>query len=154
MNDPENPYAAPHAELRETPRAAGSPFLAVLAGFATDTAGTFVSGIALTFVHAVWMIHSGATADGIAALASTPALSAANMIVGTAWSIFGGYVCARIAKRRELTLGALQGSLSMLLGLWLSARAEALLDLLLAIATIAAVVAGSAIGRRANLRRG
>jgi len=154
MNESENPYAAPHAELREPPRKAGSPFVAVLAGFATDTAGTFACGIVLTFVHAAWMIRSGATNDSIAALAPSPALSAANMIVGTAWSVFGGYVCARIAKRRELTLGALQGMLSMLFGLWLSARAEWLVDLLLAVATVAAVVAGSAIGRRANARRG
>src|SRR5689334_22408535 len=102
MSDPENPYSAPTAELRETPAAARSPILAVLAGFTLDTVGTFVSGVALSFGHAVWMIHSGATGDSIAALAMTPALRAANIIVGTAWSVLGGYVCARMAKRREL----------------------------------------------------
>lgn len=153
MSETENPYSAPKAELRETPAAARSPILAVITGIAVDTAGTFVSGIALTFGHAVWMIHSGATTDGVAALAPTPALRAASIVVGTLWSVLGGYVGARMAKRRELALGAIQGTLSMAIGFWLGSHAEPLNDLLLSTATIAATVAGSALGRRTNLRR-
>jgi hypothetical protein len=77
----------------------------------------------------------------------------AATVVGLGFSVLGGYVCARVARRSELKLGAILAAVSAVLGIVLSADHYQLGTLLsLTLAGIGAVLLGARLGYAKNRR--
>jgi hypothetical protein len=75
-------------------------------------------------------------------------------IVGASLSVLGGYVCARIARRNERRVAAVQALLVSVLGaLGGGATLGPLANAVLVLLTFASVMAGGELGRRHNLAK-
>jgi hypothetical protein len=135
-----NPYAPPAAAVKDLPAKAGSAFKAVAFGFAADIGGTLLAAVVLVVVLGA----SGASADD-------PWLFYVGALVGLGFSVLGGYVCARIARRDEMKLGAILAGLTALVGILLSGEAYQLGTLAsLTLAGIGAVMVGARLGYAKN----
>src|SRR5689334_2955078 len=101
----ENPYSAPEAALADRPGAPRSAVVAVIVGLVTDVGGSLVAGMMLSIAYGISLARSGVRPDEIGkALSSIQPWTlfwAVSMTVGVAFSVLGGFVCARIARRRS-----------------------------------------------------
>jgi hypothetical protein len=150
-----NPYAPPLAALKDGPAAAGSPVKAVALGLLTDVGGTFAAAVVLMVVYGVALGVSGAGEEQIAAAADFSSTDSwqfyAGTLLGLAFSVLGGYVCARVARRNEMRLGAVTAALSAVLGLLISADQFQLgTNLSMTLAAIIAVMTGARLGQARN----
>jgi hypothetical protein len=72
-------------------------------------------------------------------------------LIGLSFSVLGGYVCARIARRSEIKLGAILAALSALSGFLLAGDEQQLGTLLsLTLLGFGAVVVGARLGLAKN----
>jgi len=154
----QNPYAAPDARLADTIAAPGSPIKAVLIGLGVDIGGSVVATLILAIAYGMFLAASGASQEEIAAASrggttTDSWLFYASSLVGCAFSVLGGYVCARIARRSEYTLGAILAAISAAFGLW-SSMDQYQVGILasLTLASIGAVIWGVRLGHAANRR--
>jgi hypothetical protein len=151
-----NPYQPTSAALKEPPRPPRSPILAVIAGLAVDIGGSMLSSLLLSILYAVTLARAGLgpVAIGNAISQSEPGsgFGIAGIVVGTAFSFLGGYVCARIARRRERQLAAIQATLIVAFGLAMGgSRYAPWIHAAMAVATFAVVLLGAELGRRRNV---
>jgi hypothetical protein len=153
---PKNPYTAPKSRL-STPDKPGSAFKAVGLGLAVDIGGTIVASVAFTFVYGIVLYASGMSPEDIAQFLGNPVKGSfadiAGEAIGIACSGLGGFVCARIAKRSELKLGAIQAVLSTLIVIAFAIQSEFdTATLVGAILNFGAVISGAQIGQARNRR--
>jgi hypothetical protein len=154
MSQP-NPYAPPGAALQDLPAKAGSALKAVTLGLLVDVGGTTAGGLLLGILYGIWLAASGMSVEDVAA-ASEGAMQQSWMFwistaMGLGFSVLGGFVCARIARRNEIKLGAILALLSALLGYLLAAGYYELGTFLsLTLASIGAVIFGAHLGYRKN----
>ena len=154
-----NPYAPPDAKLADPAATPGSPLKAVTLGLAVDLGGTVIAAILIAAAYGIVLGALGASTEEIEAVtANMPTDSALfylTALAGLGCSMLGGYVCARIAKRGELKLGAVLAAISAGIGLALGGDPGQLGMLIsLTLLGIAAVLAGANLGRAKNrLRR-
>jgi hypothetical protein len=124
----------------------------------TDFGGTFALSIALAFLYAMTLAASGTPPEQIAeAISSTAADSWyfwAATIGGGGFSVLGGYVCARVARQSEYTLGAILAAISVGLGLLIGGESErdVGMSIVLNAATGACVILGAWLGKKKNRR--
>lgn len=146
----DNPYRAPTANVGQPP-ATGNPVKAILLGAAVDIGGTLV---ATTVAGVVYGIYLAASQEPVTSFAEGGTrLWIAGMVLGCGFSILGGYVCARIARHRELRLGAILSAISMLIGLLIGAGSYSVeMNAWLAIATVASIMVGAWLGKLRNTR--
>jgi hypothetical protein len=154
MSQP-NPYAPPGAALQDLPVKAGSPLKAIILGLVVDLVGTMVGSLLLGAIYGIALAASGASFDELAAagegVATDSWLFWITTAMGLAFSVLGGYVCARIARRNELRLGAILALLSALIGYLIAAGHYELGTFLsLTIASMAAVIGGARLGQARN----
>ena len=150
-----NPYAPPGAALQDLPAKAGSPLKAIMFGLVVDMVGTTVGSLLLGAIYGIALAASGASLDELGAAAEGAAADSwlfwISTAMGLAFSVLGGYVCARIARRNELRLGAILALVSAILGyLIASGHYELGAFLSLTIASIAAVMGGARLGQARN----
>jgi hypothetical protein len=149
-----NPYAPPQASLKDAPPAAGSAVKAVTLGLLADIGGTVAASIVLMVIYGIVLGASGASVEEISAadLTSTDSwLFYVGGAIGLAFSVLGGYVCARIAKRNEMRLGAVTAIISAVIGLFLAADQYQLgTNLSMTLAAIVAVMTGARLGYAQN----
>lgn len=145
-----NPYAPPQAAVRDGPPGAGSVIKAVTFGLLADIGGTFAATMVLMVAYGIVLGASGASFEEISAvdLTSTDSwLFWVGGAVGLGFSVLGGYVCARIAKRNEMKLGAVTATISAAIGLLLAADQYQLgTNLSMTLAAIIAVMVGARLG--------
>jgi hypothetical protein len=151
-----NPYAPPVAAVGSSV-ARGSAVKAVIVGLAVDIGGSLVSGIILTVVYGFNLAASGGSLDQIeSSMKEIPAdswFSIAGMVVGCAFSVLGGYLCARIAKHSEYRLGGIMAAISIAVALLIGAQSFSPgVNVLLSIATLASVMLGVWFGASKNKR--
>ena len=125
----------------------------------TDFGGTFALSIALAFFYAMALAASGTPPEQIAeAISSTSADSWyywAATLGGGGFSVLGGYVCARVARQSEYTLGAILAAISVGLGLLIgggSSERDVGMSIVLNAATVACVILGAWLGKKRNRR--
>ena len=83
-----------------------------------------------------------------------PLLSTLDLGVGVLCSVLGGYVCERIARRRDYKAGAVLAALSAVLGLAMGAgAASAPMLALLVFLTVGSVLLGTRLGFAAPAER-
>jgi hypothetical protein len=131
----------------------------VTLGLAVDLGGTIVATVILALAYGIVLGASGASAEEIGALTIGSYTSTdswffyVSALVGLAFSVLGGYVCARIARRSELRLGAILAAISAGIGLALGGDQTQLGTMIsLTLLSIAAVIAGAHAGRARNRR--
>jgi hypothetical protein len=148
-----NPYAPPQAALKDAPPAAGSAIKAVTLGLLADIGGTFAAVMVFMVIYGIALGASGGSLEELEAGAgSTDSwLFYATSAIGLAFSVLGGYVCARIARRSEMKLGAVLAAISAVSGFILAGDSYQLGTLLsLSIASIGAVLIGARLGLARN----
>jgi hypothetical protein len=153
----DNHYTPPEAVVADQAPLPGSPVKAIALGMLVDIGGTIAVGSVISIVYAIVLAQQGMTQEQVMeAMQDAPILSTYGLIstvVGLAFSVLGGYVCARIVKRSELRMGAIMAAISTVLGLLLSGgetSAPKIVTLLLL--GITAVMVGAWQGRLKNWR--
>ncbi|HEX7810946.1 MAG TPA: hypothetical protein VF460_03470 [Burkholderiales bacterium] len=154
MTESQNPYTPPDARVKDEP-GPGSPIKAVLVGLAVDIGGSIAAGIVLTLVYGVLLASTGATPEEIAAAATAIApgswIFITGMAMGCGFSVWGGYLCARIAGRRAYASGVVVAAISTAFGAAFGSEGySAGLNLALLIATFGAVMFGVRMGVTKN----
>src|SRR3954468_21093624 len=113
-----NPYATPEETLHDLPPKPGSWFKAIALGLAVDIGGSLLATIILAAIYAATLGAAGVKPEDIAATLQASASDSwffyAGTLAGLGFSVLGGYVCARVARRSELKLGAILAALSAL----------------------------------------
>lgn len=150
MSQP-NPYAPPHAAVKDLPPGAGSAFKAVGLGLVADIGGTFAVTVVFLLVYGVVLGVSGGNVEEVLAAVDFTSTDSwqfyASTVLGLGCSVLGGYVCARVARRDEMKLGAITALLSAALGMFLGAGTHELGTFLsMTLAGIGAVLVGARLG--------
>src|SRR5690349_20937062 len=101
----DNPYRAPTAAVRDPPPPPRSPILAMVAGLAVDIGGSMLASIVIGIVYAVVLASRGMAPEEVGKILTALDPSSGYFIlssaIGFGFSLLGGYVCARIARRDE-----------------------------------------------------
>lgn len=153
----ENPYRPPAAAVRDQPAPPRSPFIAILAGAAIDLGGSLLSGLLVGIVYAVMLAANGTGAEQIRSTLTEPDPSSAyfivNTIIGYAFSLLGGYVCARLVRRREGSVTGILAAISGVAGLALGGATQFGWQAVIffTVVQVACVLLGGELGRRRNL---
>jgi len=151
-----NPYAPPEATLHDQPAKPGSAFKAIALGLAVDIGGSLLATIILALIYGAALGAAGVKGEDIAATMRASATDSWFFYVGTlaglSFSVLGGYVCARIARRSEIKLGAILAAVSAISGFLLAGDEQQLGTLLsLTLLGFGAVIAGARLGLARNL---
>ena len=153
-----NPFEPPQSPVSDPAPRAGSAVKAVLLGLAVDIGGTLLSSVVFGVVYAVLLGARGVPAeqmqDSFMEAMESGWGFALSSAVGCAFSVLGGYVCARIARRSDYRAGWALAGLSVGLGFLLGGASYNLLQhVLLAAVTVACVLIGVRSGMRATAAR-
>ncbi len=153
MTESRDPYAPPGARLEDKP-GPGSMVKAVLVGLGVDICGSLVAGIVLGMVYAAILAASGASPEEIetafANISPLSPMSILGSLTGCGLSVWGGYLCARIARRREYALGAVVAAISTAASLMMASHYPIGVNLALSIATFGSVMFGVRFGYAKN----
>jgi hypothetical protein len=146
-----NPYAPPQAAVKDAPAAVGSAFKAVTLGLVADIGGTFAVTVVFLLLYGMVLGVSGASVEEILATVDFTSTDSwqfyASTALGLGCSVLGGYVCARVARRDEMKLGAITALLSAALAMFLGAGTHELGTFLsMTIAGIGGVLVGARLG--------
>ena len=156
----DNPDKPPAAALKDAPPPPRSPILAVIAGLAVDLGGTMAASVAIGIVYTVMLAGQGMGPEQIEqALTQIDPRSRYfwfGTAIGLGFSLLGGYVSARIARRHERQITAILAVLVTAFGLLMSSMSSGTelspwLSFGLHVSTFAAVMVGGELGRRRNL---
>ena len=136
----------------------GLKWSAVIIGSAVDIGGTMVTSFVIGIVAAAMLLKPGELPTQLQArLLTNAGFLTAEFVVGLSFSCLGGFVAARLAKRRERAHAAMTGAVCLGLGL-VSAIAlpESHLPLWFRIAgyllVLPVALLGGALARTVNLR--
>jgi hypothetical protein len=113
-----DPYTPPSAPVRDRlPEPGGSAWKAVAFGVLADVLATFVGSIVLFAVLGSFMVSQGASPENLDAnLMSSDVTILLGLALGLACTVLGGYVTARVARRREYYHALLTGIVVLVLG--------------------------------------
>jgi hypothetical protein len=153
--DRDNPYTPPEARVADPENEPGSPLKAVAVGLAVDIGGSLMTSLVVGMVYGAMLAASGAgTAEVTSALSNVSPyswVSIAGFAAGVGFSILGGYLCARIAKRSEYKLGGIMAAISTVIGMLVSMNSYSPFAIfMLAVAEFATVMIGVRIGYSKN----
>jgi hypothetical protein len=152
-----NPYAPPEASVQDQPSKPGSAIKAIALGLAVDIGGSLLSTIILAVIYGVALGAAGVKREDIAGTLQASATDSwffyAGTLAGLGFSVLGGYVCARIARRSEMKFGAILAALSALTGFLLAGDEQQLGTVLsLTLVGFGAVIVGARLGLAKNRR--
>lgn len=155
----QSPYSPPSAPLKDVrvAKKPGSALLAVLTGLGVDFGGTTIAGIIYVLIYTILGLNRGMTREQIEAAMQTVDFGSPSFLiltaVGLAFSFAGGLVCARMARKNELALGALLAGISACIGLFMGASAYSWwVNVVMATLGSALILGGAAYGRNKNAR--
>jgi hypothetical protein len=148
---PESPFAPPIAAISEPANTTpGSPLVAVLSGLAMGIGGSSLIGIVFAVASGMFSLRTGTIDLEVAkSYPWTPVVATFNSCLPAV----GGYICARISKRREIWLAVVMASITVM--------AEFLTNpvplsppgiVMLVVVDFAVILTGAMFGRRKNRR--
>ena len=155
MPDSHDPFTPPRAELTQKPQLVPGPaWKAILLGLLADIGGSFATGIVYTIGFSLYLASETADPEAILQFLQDPPPDSVYLwlgyMIGSGFSLLGGYVCARVAKQNEYKLGALLATLGALLGLFMTPADRPLQMLLGVVLTYVFVLLGAHLGWRKN----
>ena len=114
----QSPYQAPDAPVADAaePRDLRFRWLAVVVGAATDLATSTLTGIVLVVVLSIRSPY-GSVQEMMEHLMRDWSFLMTSLLVGSACTVFGGYVAARLARRAFLQHALAAGLLSLAVGI-------------------------------------
>src|SRR5262245_21392943 len=150
-----NPYAPPEASVQDRPSKPGSAFKAIALGLVVDVGGSLIAAIILAAIYGATLAATGVPREDIAAAMQASATDSwffwVGSLVGLSFSVLGGYVCARIARRSEMKFGAIVAALSAVSGFFLGGDQLQLgTNLSMTLLTFGAVLVGARLGLARN----
>ena len=148
---PQDRFKPPATEVRDPPALQGSAVKAVALGLVVDIVGTMLFSIALGMAYAIHLGRTGMNEEQIRSAASNATPGSFLVIVGTVagagFSVLGGYVCERVARRQNyrvgLVLGCVSAGLAVLVG-WSST--PPLQHVFFSLLTVVCVLVGTRFG--------
>ncbi|MFA5343536.1 MAG: hypothetical protein WC381_06200 [Kiritimatiellia bacterium] len=90
---------------------------ALVLGVLTDVGGSLVIGFILGIALAIIFIVRGVQPNEIRAHLNNATFLVSSTIIGFGFTLFGGFVAGRIAKRNQILHGAIIGAIGIPLGL-------------------------------------
>ena len=90
--------------------------LALLAGIAADILGSLIGGVAVGILMGIFLVVQGVPPAEMVERLEAPTALVLGGIVGYCFTMIGGYVAARLARRAELLHGGLSAALATLVG--------------------------------------
>ena len=90
---------------------------AVIIGLIVDIGGTFLFFLIFSIIGGILLTSAGRDVDELTDFAETSTFIVVSSLAGLLFSVFGGYVSARIAGRAEVRNALATGILSFLVGL-------------------------------------
>ncbi len=151
----DNPYTPPDAKLADpadpADQSAGSPVKAVLLGALVDVGGSLLLSTVMGIVLAVVLAQQGMAPEQIGeafgSMTATSPFRIIAMVLGTGMSMLAGYVCARIARRRDYKLPCILGAISVTAGFLFAGDPDAVgMSVLNSVLTFGAVIVGARLG--------
>jgi hypothetical protein len=94
---------------------------AVLLGVLTDIGGSVVFGGLVGLAAGIVLAISGASIDDVESLELSLWILVPTFVIGLAFTMLGGFVAGRVAKRRQTFHGGVTGLVSALIGLTFAA---------------------------------
>lgn len=147
-----NPYSAPKSSLHDAPTEPGNPVKAVLLGLLADFGGTLLLGVLFSVGYGAMLAPQGLSVEAITAEIEAASTSGWGrvffMVLGTGFSVLGGYVCSRVARRSDYRLGFVMVGLSLVVVYAMGGGAQASLfeDIALSVVSALATLAGIRLG--------
>ena len=141
-----------------TAPAFGATWKALLFGVLTDVGGSIAVGAVAVFFYSIYLASAGVKREDFMASMTDPEpfsfFGIATAVIGYGFSILGGFVCARVAKRREYALGAALAAIDTVLGLvsLIGDRSISAHMIVSMVVAIPCVLVGAHFGRMRNLR--
>jgi hypothetical protein len=148
---PEPRFKPPSAHVQDPPRGKGSAVRGVVFGVLVDVGGTLLFGIVLGIVYAMFLVGTGRNEQEVqASLANSeanPFISSIGLLGGLAFSVLGGYVCERTARKGNYRLGIVLSCISAVLGLAVAWSTYSVpMHGLLVFLTVGSVLLGTRLG--------
>jgi hypothetical protein len=147
-----DPYAPPAAELADPPKPGMAAWKALLVGLGIDIGGSMLAGILMAVVFAVvaatnnqFSARPAADPAGMATWLSL--LSLGGRAVAAGFSLLGGRVTTRLARRSDYRLGFLLAGLSAGISLLTGSGQPAGAMVVRATVTVAAILLGTRLGQ-------
>jgi asparagine N-glycosylation enzyme membrane subunit Stt3 len=150
-----DPFAPPSSNVEVPDTKRGSAIKAVLLGLATDLGGTMVATLLVAIVYGGYLGGTGSTPEEAAASVQVfsydSPMGIVVSVVGTLFSVLGGFVCARVARHSEYRLGGIMCAISIVLIVLTSGQqTQAAMLVIPTVATLAAIMIGIHLGVRKN----
>ena len=147
----DNLYSPPQSEVRDIALPPGSPVKAVLVAAAIYVVGAMLVGIVISIVYASMLASSGMSgeqiADALKNIDPHSTVSMAGIGIGALITLVCGYVCARIARRRDYSLAYILMGLDIVATLYFSwGDFSAFEHVLLAALSVVTIMAGTKLG--------
>lgn len=158
MRARENPFAPPKSAPSTSVRPRGSPVAAVVLGVLTDIGGSFLAGFLMVIATAIAFGLQGMPPEEVeATITNVDPMSGRAILtygVGLVFSVLGGYVCARVARRSEFKLAGIVAAIGSASG-WIlgGGQLPLLLHVFLICLSVACVMFGAWVSVRSNERR-
>jgi len=148
MSDERQPYEPPRSDVQDVVPIRPRPVKGIVVGAVVDLGGTLVASIVLSVIVSFRLASQGMTPEEIQQalvnLSMTSGLSIFSMVLGTGFSVLGGYVCATYAKKDIYGCGVILGVIVCTAGIMMGGMQQSIaMDLLMVLVTFAAVLFGA-----------
>jgi hypothetical protein len=121
---------------------------AIILGVLTDIGGTFLFSVIFGILAGIAMAVKGITAAEMTERLEQPVFLISNLVIGLIFTLLGGLVAGRIAKRSELLHGGIVGGISIIFSLTFLSSVPVLYNAVALPLVIPAAVLGGFIARR------
>jgi MFS family permease len=112
-----DPYKPPEAVVTAAGHRPGSPVRAILVGSLVNIVGSLLAGVVIGIAAGVYFAAIGYTDEQISdALMQNTGLMLTYFVAGIAFSVWAGYLCARIANIREYRYALITGIVGYAIG--------------------------------------
>ena len=147
-----DPYAPPVAELADPPKPGMAAWKALLIGLGIDIGGSMLAGILMAVVFALFAATNNQFwarpgADPAAMATSLSLLSLGGRAIAAGFSLLGGRVSTRLARRSDYRLGFWLAGLSAVIGVLTGSGQPAGAMIVRATVTVAAILLGTRLGQ-------
>jgi magnesium-transporting ATPase (P-type) len=144
----EDVYRTPQSDLTTLDERRGSAVKAILVATVVDVTATIVVGVVITMVYGVMLAVNGASQEVITSKLSdldlTSNVSLAILLSGSLFTIFAGFLCAKLVNHSEYKIVTIFAIILTILGLAMGLAYYSIVEnVILALITLGCVYFGA-----------